>query len=401
MTPPPTGVAATAWATLFMNFEPLLDPNNYYRAWHRIEAVSGWKTGTKQFGLSLSTNILRLIGDIARGEYCPAPFSVFPVSERGHVRLVKALSVRDCLLQHVLCEDVLIPGLRPFLIHDNGASLRGKGISFTRRRLERHLRWHMARHGTQGYILKVDFQKFFDNIPHAQLVDAICQRLPDPRLAALLRDILRAGESDISYITEPDERRIVFSSLDHAKVPPSLLTGQRFLHKGLGIGAPLSQVAGIFYPTPIDNWCKSVMGVHCYGRYMDDIYAIGPSKRELLGLLAGIREQAAALGLSVHPDKTSITPIAHGFSYLKTRYTLTPTGGIVRRLARDTVTRERRKIRHLASLVAGWEIPLSVLHAQWRSWVGDKKAYAARRTISDLKHLYEKEIENALLAKGK
>ncbi len=370
---------------------PMLDPSCYFEAWRKVYQTSGWKTSTKQFGLSLASNINRIIGDIAAGTYTPGPFTTFIVHDRGHTRLVKALGVRDRLMQQVLCERVLLPAIRPLLIHDNGSSLKGKGLSFSRRRFEQHLRWHMARHGREGYILKVDFRRFFDSIPHAQLLDALVRAVPDPVPGPLLRAILKSNETDISYM---DGEPAVFSALEHSKVPRALLTGQRFLRRGLGIGSPLSQVAGIFYPTPIDNWCKSVMGVHCYGRYMDDIYAIGPGKRKLLGLLAGIREQAAALGLSVHPDKTSITPIAHGFSYLKTRYTLTPTGGIVRRMARDTVARERRKIRHLATLVRDGEIPLRLLHGQWRSWAGDKRGLAAHRTMLSLQTQLRQETQS-------
>ena len=187
-----------------MYFEPLLDPDNYFKAFHKIKSVSGWKDSTQHYGLNLSRNILTLIREVEQGTYKPDPFNVFTLNERGHIRLVKALTVRDSLLQHVLCDDVLIPNLRPYLIYDNGASLKEKGISFTRSRFETHLRKYMAQYGTEGYILKVDFRKFFDNIPHEPLVQSIISKLPDARLESLLRIMLKAHETDISYITEPD-----------------------------------------------------------------------------------------------------------------------------------------------------------------------------------------------------
>lgn len=378
-------------------FDPLLDPNCYFTAWRSVLAASGWKTSVKRFGLSLASNINALIGEVAAGTYQPDPPTWFTVRERGHERLVRALGVRDRLLQAVLCDFVLIPRLRPCLIHDNGASLRGKGISFTRARLERHLREHMRAHGTSGWILKVDYRKFFDSIPHDLLLNAIMEKIPDPRLGELLAILLRQNEVDISCVppSVPDSEVFASTVWRHG-IPMGGQGGVRILRKGLGIGAPLSQIAGIFYPTPIDNWCKSVQAVRLYGRYMDDTYIIDPSKDRLLELRDGISIQARRLGLAIHPQKTSVNRLGRGFTFLKVRYRLTETGGIVRRIDRDTIARERRRIRLLARLVAEGVIPPSLPSEQWRSWIGDKKGYAARRALNELTHFYQREMKNAL-----
>ena len=181
-----------------MYFEPLLEPDNYYKAFHKIKQISGWKDSVQRFNLNLSKNIKQLIHEVDTDTYQPDDFNVFTLSERGHIRLIKALSVRDSLLQHVLCINILIPNLRKYLIHDNGAGLTDLGLSFTRRRFEEHLHRYMREHGLDGYILLIDFQKFFDNVPHAPLVGSIYRRLPDLRLKRLLEVILKAHESDIS-----------------------------------------------------------------------------------------------------------------------------------------------------------------------------------------------------------
>ena len=379
-----------------MYFDALLNPDNYYKAFHKIKSVSGWKDSTQHFNLNLSRNILQLIDEIEQGTYKPNPFNVFTLSERGHIRLVKALSVRDSLLQHVLCDSVLVPNLRRYLIYDNGASLKGKGVSFTRARLETHLRKYMAINSTDGYILKVDFRKFFDNIPHEPLIQSIISKIPDQRLEHLLRVMLKAHETDISYITEPNEHNIIFNSLEWQKVPKNLLTGQRFLHKGLGIGAPVSQIAGIFYPTPIDTWCKVVRQCKFYGRYMDDIYIIEKDKIRLQFLLEEIKEQADKLGLYVHPNKTQIIKLSHGFTWLKTKYDLTPSNGILKRMVRDNVIREKRKISHLAKLVKAGVIEPDILTNQFKSWIGDKTKYHDRKKLNLLTNFYLKELNDAV-----
>lgn len=391
--PPPPGVAAVNAGPLFMQhdhiFAPLLDIDCYVKAWQQVRKISGWKDSTQTFGLNLLPNLRALIDSIEAGAYQPDPFFVFQYCERGHHRLIKALSARDRVLHHVLCNNVLIPGLRRFLIYDNGASLSGKGISFARARLECHLHRHMRAHEREGWILLLDFRKFFDNIPHQQLIDAICRHLPSERLRELLTVILHQHETDISYLPDDtDLSAFVLNSVEHHKLPPELMTGRRYLRRGLGVGAPLSQIAGVFYPTPLDNYCKNRLGCRFYARYMDDVYLIHHDKAFLRDALASIREQARALGLFVHPDKTQIVKLAHGFTWLKTRYTLTETGGIVRRLWPKTVTRHRRKLKILAHAVRTGELPPADFKALHRSWLGDKRRYHAHHTISNINKIY-------------
>lgn len=57
-----------------------------------------------------------------------------------YIKAVKIRSVRpqDVLIQHALCDAILIPVLSKYLIYDNGASQKHKGLSFARKRFECH-----------------------------------------------------------------------------------------------------------------------------------------------------------------------------------------------------------------------------------------------------------------------
>ncbi len=50
----------------------------------------------------------------------------------------------------------------------------------------------------------------------------------------------------------------------------------------------------------------------------------------------------------LHPEKTQIIKISHGITSLKTKYLLTDSGKVIRRIPHDTVTTERRKLKVLA-----------------------------------------------------
>ena len=73
----------------------------------------------------------------------------------------------DKTVNHLLCDKILSPAISPFLIHDNGASQRRKGVIFSRKRIETHLHRYYREHKTnEGYILLMDFSRYYESIPH-------------------------------------------------------------------------------------------------------------------------------------------------------------------------------------------------------------------------------------------
>jgi len=78
------------------------------------------------------------------------------------------------------CDEILTPILSRPLIHDNGASIRGKGTSFALSRLITHLRRFRKAYNTNaGCALITGFRKFFDSIDHAALFGLIDERVKE------------------------------------------------------------------------------------------------------------------------------------------------------------------------------------------------------------------------------
>ena len=369
------------------HFQKLTDLNTLLAAVKKLRASSGWKNSVQKVTSNALQFCNKLRNELISGSYRPQEGDTFIINERGHERLIRALHPADMVLQHALCDGVLIPALKPYLIHDNGASIKGKGMAFTQKRLMTHLRRFYAKHGTNGYILQIDFQKFFDNIPHEKLIAAYDAKLHDPKVKALLALLLDQYSQDVSY-SDADFDVTPFNSMADFKVDPALKTGRRILHRSVGIGAPVSQITGIFYPTPIDTYCKVVRGCKFYARYMDDIYIIHESRDFLQDVLSGVKAQAETLGLFVHPEKTHITPLSQGFTFLKTRYTLTASGKVIRRLCRETVTRERHKLKTLYGLARQGLISKPEFYALYFSWRGDKNRFNCHKTLNQLDQLF-------------
>lgn len=354
----------------------------------RVKKASGWKTNTQRFGINLLREVRSLQKDVRGGTYEQDRGSTFNLCEQGHLRLIKALSVRDTVMQHSLCDTVLLPAAQPRLIHDNGASLKGKGISFTRKRFEQHLRWHYRQYGLNGYVLKMDFRKYFDNIRHDVLLDTLRPLIASyPYAMYAMEKVLMANRIDISFTDDPDYDKRVFSSLEYEKLDKSLLTGRRYMEKSVGIGSPVSQIAGIFLPTAIDTYCKTVKGIRCYDAYMDDRIILHPDKAFLRQLVDEVNEVAANIGVFIHPHKTQIVKLKHGFTFLKTKYHMTESGRIIRKIPKDVVVRQRRKMKKMYRF-----LDQEAFACQYRSWRGDKVRYNAHKTLCNMDKLYRELI---------
>lgn len=245
-------------------FDRLTDLNNLYNSFMNCKKGVDWKESVQRYESNLFLNLNTLRKELLNGTYTQKPFYEFDLFERGKPRHIKSLHISDRVLQRALCDYVLNPVLFKSLIYDNGASVKGKGIEFSRKRLKIHLQKYYRKHGNKGWVLKIDFSKYFDNIPHDILKQKIREKIKDEKVLKLTEYLIDTFDDD----------------------------------KGVGIGSQLSQTAGIFYPTELDNFCKIVKGCKFYGRYMDDTYIIHENKEFLKELYKEYQAIAGKLGIS-------------------------------------------------------------------------------------------------------
>ena len=246
--------------------EMICDANNLYKAY--LESVKGskWKESTQKFMLNYLRQIFKLQEELLSMTYKPSLEGTFTLAERGKIRPITSLVPRDRIVRHVLCDEARMPRVEKKLIYDNGASVKGKGISFARKRFETHLRRYFTHYGTnEGYILFGDFRKFYDNVPHAIAKEDLLNLVGhDPYVTWLLNVIFENFEIDVSYMSDEEYTSCmdnVFSKLDYRRIPKELLTGERFMAKSINIGDQLSQIIGVYYPYRIDNYVKYVPGL--------------------------------------------------------------------------------------------------------------------------------------------
>lgn len=312
--------------------------------------------------MNLLRNINNTVKALESGENVSQGFIVFWLCERGKLRLIKSVHIWERVIQRSLCTNALVPVLQTGLIYDNGASMEGKGIHFALNRLDAHLHRFYRRNGfsNDGYILVIDFSKYFDNILHEPVYQDLQKNFTDERIINLAAQLIRPFCAD-----RKDGKEI-----------------------SLGIGSQISQILAVRFPNGIDHFIEQELDVHEHGRYMDDSYLIHESKEYLQYCLEALKEKFAEKGIIVNTKKTQIIKLSSWFTFLKFRYKLTETGRVVVKPCKDSVTRERRKLHKLKPKFDNGELSFGDLRTQYASWRGYIEYADSYRTIRNMDNIF-------------
>lgn len=351
-----------------------------------------WKESVQRYEMNLLFETRKLQLALENGSYKQKPFNEFELNERGKTRDIKAFNISDRVVQRSFCDNILTPELQKYYIYDNGASVKGKGEAFTKDRLVGHLcKFYRENGSNDGYVLKIDFSKFFDNIDHEKLFNIVLPKLKDNRSKALFVYMINAFRIDVSYLTDEEYEHFrdePFNSLTYPPVPKDELTGEKYVDISVGIGGQPSQHCGLIYPSPIDNYCKCVRGFKYYGRYMDDIYIIHKDKKVLNELLKELTDISKELGVFLNQKKTQIIKLSKGFIFMNVRYSITETGRILKIPAKKNFTRMRRKLKKLSKRVESGEIQYDDVKNMYKGWRGTMKKFDCYYRLKSLDSLF-------------
>lgn len=377
-----------------MNYEEIVcDANNLYRAYKASVKNSKWKETSQKFAMNFLRYIFSIQEDLVYRTLQNGPVDEFLLSERGRVRPITSIQIKDRIIRHVLCDEILSPKVKKRIIYDNGASVKGRGISHQRNRFEVHLHKYYRLYGNEGWILFGDFSKFYDNIIHEIAKRELLKLVDDNEFIDWLLTIIFNGfKIDVSYMSDEEYESCItntFNKVDYRLVPKELLTGEKWMDKSVNIGDQLSQIIGIYYPYRIDNYVKYVRSQKFYGRYMDDWYIMNPNKKELQDLLDNIRVIADELGIHINEKKTHIVKISSTYKYLQVKYTLTKDGKVIKRINPTRVTAMRRKLKKLAIKVENGGIPYENVENMFKGWMGSFYKLLSRQQRKSLIQLYE------------
>lgn len=364
-----------------------------YDAFRASMKGSAWNEEPQKFEIDFLSEIVKLKHELVAREYQTMPGSEFTLSERGKVRHIHGGRMRDRVVRHALCDTVLDEALQPYLIYNNSASQKGKGVSFARKMFEKDLHNYWLKHRTNdGYVGFVDFSKFYDNIRHDKAKEMVSAKV-DEFSGWLFGQIVDTFRIDVSYMDDEEYAGCINQKFDsvkyHQQIPKERRTGQKFMDKSVDIGDQVSQDIGIFYPVQVDNYAKIVRGAKMYGRYMDDIYIIGNTKEYIASVIHGITEQAGELGIFINERKTRIVELSSTFKYLQIKYSLTDSGKVIKRINPKSVSRERRKLKAYKRMCEKGKIEYNAVEQAYKSWMGANVPVMSKKQVENMKQLYK------------
>lgn len=313
-----------------------------------------WKSSVQAFIANKPLKLSMVLSDLRSGKYRSSGFHEFDIVERGKKRHIQSVSFQERIVQRCLCEYSLVPMLSRKFIYDNAASIRGKGYSFSIKRLTEHLHGFYRKNRTDGFVLTLDFSNYFGTIRHEYIKELLMKEYTDERLINLIFHFIDCFEGDT----------------------------------GLGLGSQVSQILALFNANALDHFIKEELHIKYYGRYMDDSYLIHQSKEYLEECLARIEQKCRECGIELNQRKIKISRLSSTFPFLKVRFTLTESGAVVRRLQKNNIVRMRRKLKKMFRLCHDGILTSDDIRMSFRSWEGHAKQFDSYHTRCRMAALY-------------
>lgn len=300
------------------DWENIISFESLYKAHRRARLSKRHKKEVILFEANLSENLWSLHYDLKYGRYKVGGYHKFTIYDPKE-REIQAISYRDRIVQHSLCDNYLSPLLERHLIYDNSACRVGKGTSFAISRLRKFMLAHYKRYGKSGYIVKLDVRKYFPSIDHELAKQKLGKIVKDTNIFGLLCEILDSYNPD---------------------------TG-----KGLPMGNQTSQCIALLYLDILDRMFKERLGVKHYIRYMDDIVAVVPDKKTAKLCFDVAGDVLIKNRLILNP-KSDIFPLKNGVAFLGWNFFMSDDGEIVQKLRRAVKKRVMCKVKNIGFLVS-------------------------------------------------
>lgn len=260
-----------------------------------------------------------------------SPYKKFKVYEPKE-RIIEAGSFKDQIVQHSLCDNVLIPRLSKEFILTNYAGQLGKGTDYGLDCLKVHMLLAHHKYGQNCWIIKADISKYFYSIDHNRLKDIVEYFVDD---------------KDIQWLCN----QFVNSSND----------------PGLPLGNQLSQVYALLYLSGLDHFITGEIVIKYYGRYMDDFYLIVESKDYAEWCLECIYKFVSTLGLQLN-EKTQIIPFKNGIKFCGFHTYITENGKCIRKLTNEKKREAKKRYKKYAMLVKNGRMTIEKFYESYNAW---------------------------------
>lgn len=232
----------------------------------------------------LSRNIAQLIKEVNHKSYQPGPVLQVQIpKDDGSLRPLGLPNTRDKHLQRAVT--IMLEAIYEPIFYPRSFGFRpGRSAKMAMAALRD---WLVAHNG--AYVLEIDLSKFFDTIPHDNLLRVISEKVGDKVILRLIRSWLTAG-----VVVEGD-----------------LIPSDRGTPQG-GVISPMA--ANIYMDAALDRWYAeelepSLCGSSILVRYADDFLMAFTNEGDMRRSLTAVTTRMEAFGLSVNQKKTKATDL--------------------------------------------------------------------------------------------
>lgn len=337
------------------DFEKVTDFENLFKAYRKAKAGKGFRNSSARFEIMSLDGVHALKEQLESRTYKTPTYQEFMVYEPKE-RLIKACAFKDKVVQHVLCDNVLLPKLKDVFIKNNFAGQIGKGTLFGLEQLKDDMFNFYSEYGMDGWILKCDISKFFYSIDHEKLKMSLDNQFPD---------------SGIKWLNH-----MIIDSTDNP---------------GLPLGNQTSQVYALLFLNELDHFITETLQIKYYGRYMDDFYLIHNDKGYIQHCLSEIRAYLSGLSLELN-GKTQIIPYRKGINFTGFHTYITPNGKVIRKIRNENKRNARRKFGKMAKLVRDGKLSRKKFNESYGSW----KSHISHGNCVKLTHNMDQYIDRII-----
>jgi RNA-directed DNA polymerase len=229
----------------------------------------------EHFRESEKDNLYKLWNRLSSGSYFPPPVKAVEIPKRGGgVRVLGVPTVADRIAQTVVAM-ILEPEAERVFHRDSYGYRPGRSAHQALEECKQRC-WRVP------WVIDLDIQGFFDNVPHAPILAAVERHTSLPWVMLYVRRWLSAP------VQRPDG---------------SLLAREKGTPQGSAISPLLSN---LFMHYAFDSWMERKFVQVRFERYCDDVIVHCSSQRQAKYVLAEINNRLGRFGLNLHPDKTRI-----------------------------------------------------------------------------------------------
>ena len=260
---------------------------NLEMAWERVRptgVAEEWMGRVWRPCAQLDQQLDRLQKELKEETYQPQPVRQVQIPKAGkpgEFRMLGIPTIYDRVCQQALLNR-LEPIFEPVFDDANFGYRRGRSTKDAMRKV-----WKEIESGRE-WIVDADLKDFFGSVDHEKLLTLVAQRIADGRVLRLIKAMLKAG------------------SYGKGRLFPT--------ERGTPQGGVVSPLLSNILLTPFDREMRRKG--YQLTRFADDWVVTCKSAAEARAAVVAARRILEQLGVQLHPQKTRMVHVRHGFEFL-------------------------------------------------------------------------------------